>query len=65
METRSAGREGPRGSATVTARAANLRTKISDFRGFDSSRGEILMPMGNFPEMLSQRIFVGIILVGR
>ena len=49
---------------------ANLRTKILDFRGFDSSiilsiRGEILMPIGNFPEMLSPRILVGIILVGR
>ena len=49
---------------------ANLRTKILDFRGFDSSRililrGGILMSIGNFPEILSQRILVGIILVGR
>ena len=48
----------------------NLRTKILDFRGFDSSiismlRGGILMPTGNFPESLSQAILVGIILVGR
>ena len=49
---------------------ANLRTKIPDFREFDSSRiliskGEILMSMENFPECLSQQILVGIILVGR
>ena len=49
---------------------ANLRTKILDFRGFDSgriliSRGGILMSVGDFPEVLSQRILVGIILVGR
>ena len=28
-------------------------------------RGGTLMPIGNFPEVLSQRILVGIILVGR
>ena len=49
---------------------ANLRTKILDIRGFDSSiifilRAGILMSIGNFPEVLSQRILVGIILVGR
>ena len=49
---------------------ANLRAKILDFRGFDSSRililwGGILMLIGNFPERLSQAISVGIILVGR
>ena len=49
---------------------ANLRAKILDFRGFDSSRililrGGILMSIGNVPESLSQRILVGIILVGR
>ena len=49
---------------------ANLRTKILDFRGFDSSiililRGGILMSMGNSPEIMSQQILVGIILVGR
>ena len=50
--------------------AANLRTKILDFRGFDSSiililRGDILMSMGNFLDMLSQGILAGITLVGR
>ena len=49
---------------------ANLRTKTLDFRGFDSHiilslSGGILMSIGNFPEMLSQRISVGIILVWR
>ena len=49
---------------------ANLRTKILDVRGFDSniilnSRGGILMSMGNFMEILSQQILVGVILVGR
>ena len=39
------------------------RTKILDFRGFDPSsilrlRGGILMSMGNFQEILSQRILV-------
>ena len=38
----------------------NLRTKILDFRGIDSSiilnlRGVILMSRGNFPEALSQQ----------
>ena len=49
---------------------ANLPAKIVDFRGFDSSiililRGGILMSIGEFPESLSQRILVGISLVGR
>ena len=49
---------------------ASLRARILDFRGFDSSRtlisrGGILLSKGDFPEMLSQRILVGIILVGR
>ena len=49
---------------------ANLRTKILDFRGFDSSRiliprGGILTSIGNFPEILNQAILVGIILAGR
>ena len=44
-------------------RGANLRTKILDFRGCDSSvilisRGGILMSIGNFPETLSQQILV-------
>ena len=55
---------------TALRRTANLRTKILDFIGFDSSRtlslrGGILMPTGNSPEVLSQPILVGIILVGR
>ena len=50
--------------------AANLRTKIRDFRGFDSSiilklRGGILRSIGDLTEVSSQRILVGIILVGR
>ena len=50
--------------------AANLRTKILAFRGFDASRilswrVGIPKPIGNFPEDLSQAILVGIILVGR
>ena len=43
---------------------------ILDCRGFDSSiiliiRGGILMSIGNFPEIQSQRILRGTILVGR
>ena len=46
----------------------NLPTKILDFRGFDSSRIStlrvgILMPIGNFLRIVSQRILLGIILV--
>ena len=49
---------------------ANLRTKILDFGGFDSSRifslrVGILMSIGDFPESLSQAILAGVILVGR
>ena len=49
---------------------ANLRTKIPDFRGFDSSmiltsRGGILTSIGCIPEMLSREILLGTILVGR
>ena len=49
---------------------ANPRTKILDFRGFDSSRilklrGGILMSTGNLLEIPSQQILAGIILVGR
>ena len=41
--------------------AANLRSEIPDFRGFDSSgvsvqRGGTLRPAGNFPDILSRRI---------
>ena len=48
----------------------DLRSKMVDFRGFDSStililRGGILMSKGDFPKSLSQAILVGIILVGR
>ena len=48
----------------------NLRTKILDFRGLDSSRililrGETPRPIGNFQESLSQAILAGIILIGR
>ena len=50
--------------------AANLRTKILDIRGSVSSiillsRGGVLVSIGNFPEISSQRILVGRILVGR
>ena len=50
--------------------AANLRTKTLDFRRFDSSiiltlRVEIIMSIRNPPEILSQRMFAGIILVRR
>ena len=43
--------------------AADLRSEIMDFGGFDSSRisllrGGILMPIGTFLEMLSQQILV-------
>ena len=49
---------------------ANLRTNIMDFRGFDSSaiinfRGELPRHVGVFPEIMSQAILAGIILVGR
>ena len=41
--------------------SADLRTKILDFRGFDSSiiLGGIPRPIGDFPESLSQRILAG------
>ena len=50
------------------ATTANLRTRILDLGGFDSSRiltlrGGILMSIGDFPETLSQQIWI--ILVGR
>ena len=46
----------------------NMSTEILDFRGFDSSaililRGGILRSRGNFPEILSQQILVGRLLV--
>ena len=54
----------------MQGRTANLRTKILDFRGFDSSRililrCGILMSLGSFLEVLGRAILVGIILVGR
>ena len=57
-------------AALAVAATATLRTKILDFRGFGSSRifiqrSAILMSMGNFPEVLSQQILAGRILVGR
>ena len=60
--------EGPRGS--LDKDTANLRTKILDFRGSDSSRililrGGILISIGNFPGNLSQAILVRRFLVGR
>ena len=56
------------GEAVSKLAAADLRTKILDFGGFDSSiisvlRGGILMSMGSLPEILSQAILAGIILV--
>ena len=53
-----AGNEKTPASADATV---NLRTKILDFGGFDSSRililrGGILMAIGNFPDIVSQRI---------
>ena len=53
-----------------TLRTANIRIKILDVRGFDSSvflklRGEIIMSIGNLPDLLSQQILAGKILVGR
>ena len=54
----------------VPSGAANLCTKILDFRGFDSRmitilRGEHLRSIRDFPESLSQQILVGRILVRR
>ena len=61
-------------SGCLVSRRGALRpisgTKILDFGGFDSSiildlSGGALKCLGNSPEVLSQRIVVGIILVGR
>ena len=62
-------RNGRRSSSSQVA-TANLRKQILNFRGFDSSRilivrGGMLMPIGNFPEIMSQGILAGIILAGR
>ena len=53
-------------TTTTIVVTADLRTKILDFRGFDSSRlfisrGGILRSIGNYPEVLSQAILVGTI----
>ena len=55
------------GNSISVNSTASLRTTVLDFTGFDSSRilnlrGGILLSTGNFPEMLSQRILIGIIL---
>ena len=58
------------GTAGGQPTTANHRTNIMDFRGSDSSiilslRGGIPMPIGDFPESLSQAMLVGVMLVGR
>ena len=58
------------GHASVMRHTPNLRTKILDFIGFDSIivwclGAGILKPAGNSPEVLSQGILAGVILVGR
>ena len=66
-----AGWSSPAARAAIEDRdTANLHTEILDFRGFDSCislmlRDEVIMPKGNLLEILSQRIVVGIQLVGR
>ena len=60
----------PRHLWSTRTHAANLRTKIPDFRGFDSSillmlRVGIPRPIGNFLGSLSQQTLAGIVLVGR
>ena len=59
----------PRGLGREASPTPNLPTEILDFTGFDSSgvlilRCGILMSIGYFPEMVSQQILVGVILVG-
>ena len=62
---------GPRGPEQVQDGQSPIRgSQILDCRGFDSSRililrGGLLMSIGNFQEVLSQRILAGILLVGR
>ena len=61
-------REPPTEYTTSGERDRNLCTKILDFREFDWSRililrGRLPMSTGIFPEMLSQRILAGILLV--
>ena len=62
-DTATAGVYATSGGYCFPRATASLRTKILDFRGFDSnifliSRGGIPRPIGNFPESLSQRILV-------
>ena len=57
-------------SCSLSVGTANLRTKILDFGGFDSSRilmlrGGMFMSIGKLLQVLSRRILAGIILVGR
>ena len=59
-----------RTSARKGGGTVNLPSNLLDFRGLDSSiiftsRGEILMSIGVFPESFRQAILVGIILVWR
>ena len=63
-------RSGRRAASRTSGGTASLRTRILDSGGFDSSRilmlrGGALMSKGNSPEVLSRRILVGIVLVGR
>ena len=69
---RSTPRTGPPGQPRLASSnlAADLPTNLLDFGGFDLSiililRGGILRSIGSFPEVLSQQILVGILLVGR
>ena len=60
----------PRRPVRLPNYTANLRTSIMDFRGFDSSiililRGGILMPIGNFPESLTQAMLADAMSVRR
>ena len=62
--------EAERASRPLVSGTANLPTNIVDFGGFDSSimlnlRGGIPRPKGNFPEILSQAMLLGVMLVGR
>ena len=57
-------------NAALRDYTANLRTNIVDSRGFDWRiililRDGIPRPKGDFPEVLSQAILVGLMLVGR
>ena len=45
--------------------SSNTRINVAWPAGVDSQSSGILMSIGDFPEMLSQQLLVGIILVGR